>query len=423
MNGNPSSSLLGASLSESRSALAAVLLVSLASPATPATLAQLPDAERIDVQPEVQPDVDTPREWRAANTWVMMVGLLEWESSHIYANMAKRDRADQVLYETLLGLGVPEDQITYLQDDEGTLENIEQEFTRLLAQTKEGDFLITYFTGHGTVDGEGKGYFVNYDAPDVDDWSGLWKVSSLVGQIEAEFAGDTVLLAAGCCYSGTLGDELRALDTDKGYASLASCLGTLESGGLWTFTETLVSGLTGQPYIDADDDGQISLRELKDHSFEEVGVFMQQEISFAATENFPSKLNLVRALPKPAAGTGGYDPGGYYEILVGKRRARKAAWKKAKVCEAADGMVTFSYYPGEFRELKTLRADSQDIRPISRGRHDPEAVLDVFYNRRWHPAHLLGIDEGTGLHRVGFDKRAGWDGLFFYGDLRLRPGQ
>jgi uncharacterized caspase-like protein len=99
---------------------------------------------------------------------------------------------------------VPKEQIIFLRDKEATLKNINTAFNKLLKQTKEGDSLITYFTGHGTTDQQGLGYFINYDAPDVEDWSGLWEVADIYKAIEQHFKGKTVLLTADCCFSGTL---------------------------------------------------------------------------------------------------------------------------------------------------------------------------------------------------------------------------
>jgi len=338
---------------------------------------------------------------------------LQWENSHIYANMTTRDREDQVFCDTLIKQGVPKEQITFLKDKEATLENIKKEFSTLLKKTKKGDFLITYFCGHGTVDKEGKGYFINYDAPDVEDWSGLWEVSQVFEQIENEFNGDRILMTADCCNSGSMSEVLKTLKTDKAYACLSSSLSTLVFGDLSTFTETLVSAFAGQPYVDTNGDGRIALSELRAHTFEEVGVFMQQEIMFSTNQKFPSKFNLVKALERTHE-----DVGKYYEIKVGKRR--RALWRKAKACEFKDGMITFSYYPGEFREYKTIKADSKSIRSISRKTYALDDVVDVLDGRRWHPAKILKIDEKTGLHTIRYEKRKGWDGLYFYNDLRLR---
>ena len=98
----------------------------------------------------------TKLDWDPEHTWVFAVGLLQWEHSDIYASFpaAMKDRRDEQLVEHFRDAGVPDDQITYLQDSEATKDRIKNEFRELLDETDEGDLLVFYFCGHGSRDPE-----------------------------------------------------------------------------------------------------------------------------------------------------------------------------------------------------------------------------------------------------------------------------
>jgi hypothetical protein len=218
---------------------------------------------------------------------------------------------------------------------------------------------------------------------------------------------------AGCCYAGTLGAQMKTLKTDKAYATLSSSLSTLTSGMYWTFTETLISGFLGRPYVDSDADGRVSLRELMAHSREEVAVFMQQEATFSMNEHFPETFNLVKSLKRTHE-----DVGKFYEVRV---NPKKGSWQKAKAVKREGDEITLAYYVDDEANYKTFKVDSEDLRTFSRQCFKMSDVVDV-KDGRWYPAEIVAIEKKTGLHKVRYGKKKKkWEGLFFYDDLRIRP--
>jgi hypothetical protein len=357
----------------------------------------------------------TRADWEPERTWVMMVAVEVFEHNDTYADMPDPNREDQKLHDLFVKCGIPEKQIVYLKDQKATLQNVKREFIRLLKKTGEGDTLFTYYTGHGVVDKLGLGYFVNYDAPVSparDGWDGLWAVADMYELIERHFKGDTVLAMAGCCYSGALGEEMRTLVTDKAYATLSSSLSTQTSGMYWTFTETLISGFLGRPYVDANADGTVSLREVMAHSREEVAVFMQQEATFSTNGHFPGTFNLVKSQKRTHA-----DVGRYYEARI---NPKKGAWQKTKAVRIEGDEITLLYYFDDEANYKTFKRDSRDVRTFSRACFEMGDVVDV-KDGRWYPAEIVAIEKETGLHKVRYGKRRKWEGLFFHDDLRMRP--
>lgn len=354
--------------------------------------------------------------WQPKKTWIMMVGVGEYAKGSNYSDMPDDgEGADDLLYNTFIKCGVPKDQIVFLTDKKATLKNINKEFVALLKKSDSDATLITYFTGHGTVDNNGNGYFANYDAGSGKKWKNTtWSVESIYKNIEEHFEGSTAILAADCCHSGTLSSQLKTLKTEKAYATMSSSLARLESGMYWTFTESLVSGFLGTSFVDSNSDGKVSMSELKTHSRTEMAVFLQQETTFSKNKIFPDYFNLVVAEKKQHK-----DIGKYVEIKIGKRRG--ADWAKAKIVEVKDGKIRLAHYINDGLVFTILPADSKNIREFSRKIFKMGDVIDVKDGRRWRNAILLSIEAETGLHEVAVEDEKGWDGLFFYEDLRLRP--
>ncbi|MES1213321.1 MAG: hypothetical protein ABUL64_01930, partial [Singulisphaera sp.] len=90
-------------------------------------------------------------DWDPARTHVFCVGLLQWQREDLWASFpdCMVDRRDEQLVERFRAAGVPDDQITYLQDAQATKEAIQKAFRETLDAAEEGDLLIFYFCGHG----------------------------------------------------------------------------------------------------------------------------------------------------------------------------------------------------------------------------------------------------------------------------------
>jgi len=380
--------------------------------AAAATAARQEDFRLVRSRPARTAREPKTADWEPRRTWVMMIGVEVFKNNRVFADMPDPKREDQKLYELFKRLGVPDGQIVFVKDQNATLENIKKESVELLKKTGEGDTLFTYYTGHGTVDGLGLGYFANYDATGNPDPGEMWAVAEMYESIEKHFKGDTVLAMAGCCHSGALGEEMLALKTDKAYATLSSSLSTQTSGMYWTFTETLISGFTGRPYVDSNGDGTVSLRELMAHSREEVAVFMQQEAAFYTNENFPDTFNLVKSQKRTHK-----DVGKYYEAKI---NPAKDSWQKTKAVKVEGDEITLLYYFDDEANYVTLDRDSDRIRTFSRERFNSGDRLQV-KDGRWYPAEIVAFEESTGLHRARYGKKRQWEGLFFYDDFRARP--
>ena len=140
------------------------------------------------------------RDWQPQRTWVFIVGTLKWQHSEMFESFPQQNRRDAQLADFFRRQGVPPEQMVYLQDEQATTRRVRNEFSNLLARTKEGDLLFVYFTGHGyKSDDERQTYFATYNASDkVAGWS----TESIISDINQSFRGSRVVLTADSCYSG-----------------------------------------------------------------------------------------------------------------------------------------------------------------------------------------------------------------------------
>jgi hypothetical protein len=235
---------------------------------------------------------ESNQNWEPTRTWVVAVGILEWQHNDSWDSFPKAGRRDAELVEFFKQAGVPSNQILFLKDREATKERIQRSMARLLAGAREGDMLIFYFTGHGAQDDAGATYFANYDAGD-DLSETAWPVRSIFDTIERNFKGTRVLLTADCCYSGALAVEAARRRTSIAYAVLTSARSNSLSTANWTFTEALLSGFTGNAKVDRNLDGEIELSEMALYARARMWSIEEQRTAFTTTRDFSPELGLA----------------------------------------------------------------------------------------------------------------------------------
>lgn len=230
--------------------------------------------------------------WEPTRTWVVAIGILEWQHGEMWDSFPKAGRKDAELVEFFKQAGVPQDQILFLKDREATKERVERLMARHLARAQEGDMLIFYFTGHGAQDDDGTTYFASYDAGDDLSQSAL-SVPSIFRIIERNFKGARVLLTADCCYSGALAVEAARRRTSIAYAALTSSRYDSLSTANWTFTEALLRAFKGNAKVDRNQDGEIELSEMALYAKARMWSQEEQRTTFTTTRDFSPEMRLA----------------------------------------------------------------------------------------------------------------------------------
>ena len=338
---------------------------------------------------------DSDVDWKPKKTWVFAAGLLEWQRSDLWSSFPScmKNRRDEQLVEYFRSAGVPDDQITYLQDAEATKSRIEREFSQLLDETDKGDLLVFYFCGHGSRDQEtGETWFSNYDAGEQE--SSNWNVRSIFAAIEKRFSGNRALLLADCCHSGALYDEARKLrDSDVAYAVLTSSYSHNLSTGNWTFSDSVLSGLRGEPLVDLNGDQVIELQELARYGELELAFIEGQKSMFHATHAFPRKARLavVEDEVKPRVGE---------RIEVYSENQ----WYKAKSIDVDGEQLQIHYV--NFGDSWDEWVGPDRVRPYQPAQFAEGDKVEVQWtDEQWYPATVLR--GWYGLHMVryeGFDE-------------------
>ncbi len=241
------------------------------------------------------------------------------------------------------------------------------------------DTLIFYYAGHGGRDyskPERTCTLVTYDA------KSNWTVASVFDTVDKNFHGKQVLYTADCCHSGSL--VVEAQHHSEREAELSSAHVSSTSTGNWTFTRCLMQMFQGDPMLDQNGDGKITLAEAA-HYFVDEMAFMEGQHSAQGYNN-------------------GFSPDTVMSIATGKHTPRmgefiegesQGKWWRAEVIGEKEGQV-FVTWPGWERKF-------DEWLPLSRTRpYKPKtyAVGDAVkaeWRGTWYDAKVIKVELGLNL--------------------------
>lgn len=283
-------------------------------------------------------------------TWAFVIGLYRFERPLLYDNFDVTDgRVDDMLVKVLRERGVPPTHIVHLRDGGARRKRILTSMGTLLASTRTGDTLFVYFGGHGDRDENGRCYLVPYDGAE-DSSASCLPCASIVHAIDEGFRGDRVIMAIDACNSGGVVDVLRKTPTRIPFACMTACLANEESSD-WDFTDCLLAGLRGDPCVDLDGDGRITLDELARFTAGELAYGQEQIASYYCNANVPHTLALsLSGGTRPAAPVGNH-----VEVKS------EGKWWKARIVAADGARFRVHYYGLSERYDEWILA--ADVRP------------------------------------------------------------
>jgi len=342
----------------------------------------------------------SPFGWQPENKkiWVFVVGLVKFEHNDVFDNFPTKNRRDADLVRLFKTRGVPATNIVYLQDKQAKQAAIGPALINLLKKTKAGDTLFLYYEGHGyrEENGDKAGFFAAYDTDD-DEISG-WPIDSICPTINKYFKGNRAFLTADCCYSGYLAQTVKKQRGKIAYACMASSSAREQSTGNWTFTECLLDGLNGLPYVDLNGNGSITIGELADHARTEMAMAEEQHATFTSSNDFPPDALITKARPKEKAPLGQRVKVKYGdEWLTGRVIAVKSGEYQVK-CIGYDD-------PADWFDIDDT-SQMRQIRPAKT--YKVGSRVEVKWEGDWYAAKVLKVEGGVHfIHYIEDD--SSWD--------------
>src|SRR5262249_35290850 len=148
-------------------------------------------------------------------------------------------------------------------DEKGTLDGMRKALNDVAAKTKPDSTFLFYYAGHGNRKPDGSVEFANYDYSGRQPDKPGFAVREVSDILEKKFKGSRVLLMADCCFSGGLRETAKSLNKAKFKAAAVTSADPLcTSTSSWIFTQTVIDCFAGEPFLDTNGDGAITLAEL-----------------------------------------------------------------------------------------------------------------------------------------------------------------
>lgn len=345
-------------------------------------------------------------EWEPGKTHAVMVGVLEWKNG--LGGFSKKHRKDQELRDLLVNRGVPEKNISLLLDKEATLPNIRAAIDATMQRAGKGSTLIVYYAGHGMPCGTGNYCFANYEIDTRKAGVTGWNLKDLGETLAKGFKGNRVILWADCCYSGGLEVVVERLAKEKIDAvNLTSASSANASTSNWTFTQSIIDGLRGEPLVDGNSDGTITLGEMAAEVCEAMQHMEGQKHGFTA-KGVDGNLVMAKATGSRPKATGEkFAPGCYVKAADGGRQ------RPARVVAHDAEKLVVQFY--DYCDKRTAKLDINQVAKsdgqIRAGRAqvaNVKADCEVEWQGAWYPAKVLKKENGKFfITYVGYD--SSWD--------------
>lgn len=240
-----------------------------------------------------------------STTRAVIVGISNYQDTDVPS--LKYSHKDAEAFVSFLkgnaGGNIPDEQIKLLTNENATTGQIQEALYWLIDESKEGDKVLIYFSGHGDVETRTirqRGYLLAHDTP-ANNYRLLAVSLEFLNDVIATLAQrnkSEVVIITDACRSGNLagssikGAQATALELTNQFANevkIMSCQpnefsleGKEWGGGRGLFSFHLIEGLVG--LADQDDNAQVTLKEigryLEDHVSEQAAPAYQNPMTF-----------------------------------------------------------------------------------------------------------------------------------------------
>jgi len=312
-------------------------------------------------------------DWQPTKTVAVIVGILEWDDSEL-TSYPILNREDKKFYELLKSKGVPESQIIFLCDKQGTYKNIIDALKTYSAKAASDYTFIFYYAGHGSYDDKG-GNFVNYDSK-----KNTFYISEIADILISNFKGNRAMLFADCCYSGKLNDVADKLEKNKiPTLVLTSVVKDNTSTGEWTFTKSLNEIFSGA-LVGNFTVTKIDATTAKNYVFNNMKNADEQLANFYQTTSFPSVFNFSN-----------YDstksikcPQKYMQTMS------EGVWYTVEIIANTAGKYKIHYLGWDAEWDETITADK--LREVTFKTYKVGTKVEVNWDGTYYPATITKVD-------------------------------
>jgi hypothetical protein len=340
-------------------------------------------------------------EWEPAKAHAVIVGVLEWKSG--LTPYPKRHRKDQELRDVLVQRGTPAENIELLLDKDATLPKIRSAIEKTANRAPKGSTLIVYYAGHGWA--AGNDYcFANYEVePAKKDTA--WSMTDLGATLAKDFKGQRAFFWADCCFSGGFEVVVDALAKKRIAAfDLTSASTANTSTNNWTFTQSIIDGLRGDPLVDLNGDGKITLGELDAEVREAMKHMEGQKHGFKTTGLDDDFVMAKASGPRPKANGAKFPIGSY--VVAGGKQGRVVA------VDGETYTVQFYHYSDKVTEsfaAKDLAVSTREPgKTVARLDAGMKPDCEVESQGQWWEAKVMKKEKDRWyIHYVGWGKE--WD--------------
>lgn len=329
--------------------------------------------------------------WQPGQSYLLVASITSWPAAAQLASFPST-RRDGDLVRAFEQAGVPRSHIIFLKDSQAKRPAILAKLRELAQLCQPQDTLFFYFQGHGQP-----GLFCTYDYESKRPEQTALRTQELYPLLQ-DWKGGQLFLIGDCCSSGSLQTVVRQFEQNRPkvrVAGLASATASNQSTGNWTFTEGLLRILGGDPLVDRNRDGQISLSEGRAFLHDQMKYKEDQLCSLTLSGSFEPDFVWRAATPAPLPLPGPYQRG---EIVLA--RDQKNEWYRSEILDHKDGRYRVHYNgwdnkwdewvaPAEIKRLETKTLDLNGAYEVEREKKWLPAVLTDQVENYFYFAHYL----------------------------------
>jgi hypothetical protein len=352
--------------------------------------------------------------WNPATTFVLVASVTQWPPQAGLAPFNEEKRRDEDLVTQFKLSGVPAANIIFLKDNAATHAAICSSLSALAARAGVGSTLIFYFQGHG-----GRKVFCCYDVA-----QNAFHAEEIFPILDKAWKGARLFLIGDCCSSGSLASVVRQYERqrpDVQVACIASATASNMSTGHWTFTAALIRVLAGDPLVDLNRDGQITLEEADQFIHDQMKFQENQLAGITLTASFEKEFVIRRAVPGKKITP--RIPGPHQIGDVMEARDSQGNWYTSEILnwKRTNGTYKVHFYGWDSKWDEWVSASR--LRPIVKAKLNVGQQYEVqWQDKNWYLGTITKTVEDW-FYFVHYESEAGDDDEWVTPERTRKPGK